>query len=104
MELPTDMHLVIPIQSSTNGIQKKKDLVYFPGLNTLRFVAAYIVIVYHIEIIKDNQHLSNLSHNKAINDMGKLGVVLFFVLSGFLITYLLLAEKKLYNTIFFFPA
>ena len=31
--------------------------------------------------------------------MGELGVVIFFVLSGFLITYLLLAEKKEYNTI-----
>ncbi len=91
--------LNISAHSKPNGIQKKKGQVYFPGLNTLRFIAAYIVIVYHIEIIKENQHLPNLSHLKAINDMGKLGVVLFFVLSGFLITYLLLAERNFYNTI-----
>ena len=98
MELTTDK-LQLPVVPISNVSQKKKDSVYFPGLNTLRFVAAYIVIVYHIEIIKANQHLPSLSHIKAVDAMGKLGVILFFVLSGFLITYLLLAEKNVYNSI-----
>ena len=33
-------------------------------------------------------------HNPFVHISGRLGVLLFFVLSGFLITYLLLAEKK----------
>jgi peptidoglycan/LPS O-acetylase OafA/YrhL len=53
--------------------------VYFPNLNGLRFFAAFSVMLYHF-FGKD-----------IIN--GHYGVVLFFVLSGFLITYLLFEEK-----------
>jgi len=54
--------------------------IYFPNINGLRFIAALIVMLYHfygIELIN-----------------GHYGVVLFFALSGFLITYLLLEEKE----------
>lgn len=76
------------------------DKIYFPGLNGLRFIAASAVLAGHIEFIKFNNNLPNffyLSYFK--NDAGFLGVILFFVLSGFLITYLLLSEKSAYGNI-----
>jgi len=73
--------------------------IYFPGLNGLRFLAAFLVIVHHIEQFKGIYKLPNHFHLAFINIAGGLGVTLFFVLSGYLITYLLLKEKKQYNTI-----
>ncbi len=70
--------------------------VYFPGLNALRAYAALSVLIYHV-------------HNSALNGLrvqpdsmawlqffvlgGYEAVTLFFVLSGFLIAYLLYAER-----------
>jgi peptidoglycan/LPS O-acetylase OafA/YrhL len=74
--------------------------VYFPGLNGLRFIGAFIVIIGHIEFLKSLHGLPNLmtlSFYK--NTGGHLGVILFFVLSGFLITYLLMNELKEKSTI-----
>ncbi|MGZ3861838.1 MAG: acyltransferase family protein [Bacteroidia bacterium] len=68
--------------------------LYFPNLNGLRFIAAFIVIIHHIEQFKNIFGLRSYWENYHIFILGKLGVTLFFVLSGFLITYLLLEEKK----------
>lgn len=68
--------------------------VHFPNLNAIRFLAALLVIVHHIEQYKEMFGLSNIFHNHSIQLMSKIGVTLFFVLSGFLITYLLLTEQK----------
>jgi len=68
--------------------------VYFPNLNGLRFVAAFLVLLNHIEWMKQTEGISNISNFAFFSKGGDLGVSLFFVLSGFLITYLLLAEKK----------
>jgi peptidoglycan/LPS O-acetylase OafA/YrhL len=73
--------------------------VYFPNLNSLRFLAALLVIVHHIEQYKEILGLPNVFHNHSIQLMSKIGVSLFFVLSGFLITYLLLVEQKENNHI-----
>ena len=75
------------------------DRVYFPNLNGLRFIAALLVIVHHIEQEKSDFHLPNSFGAPAIQLFGKLGVILFFVLSGFLITYLLLEEERTTTTI-----
>lgn len=50
-----------------------------PGLDGLRMVAVFLVVLYHfgLEVIPGDQ-----------------GVMMFFVLSGFLITWLLLAEQE----------
>lgn len=77
--------------------------IYFKGLNEIRAIAALAVMFHHIEAYKFYAHepslygIAPLQH--FISQLGKNGVYLFFVLSGFLITYLLLAEKKLLHTI-----
>lgn len=96
--------------------------VYFPGLNGLRFFAAIAVVLTHLELIKkllghgerlwvnDEERLSSTAMAGILNgeirwptpfisNAGPLGVVFFFVLSGFLITYLLLEEKRISSTI-----
>ncbi len=73
--------------------------IYFPNLNGLRFGAALLVIIYHIEQFKQIFGYHNYLNVPCFHIMGKLGVILFFVLSGFLITYLLLEEEKQTNTI-----
>ncbi|MGN7808401.1 acyltransferase family protein [Flavobacterium johnsoniae] len=75
----------------------EKSSGYFPNLNGVRFIAALIVIISHIELNKSYFEYSNSF--QAIKFLGKLGVSLFFVLSGFLITFLLLKEKKDYKKI-----
>jgi peptidoglycan/LPS O-acetylase OafA/YrhL len=68
--------------------------VYFPNLNGVRFVAASVVIVHHIEQVKSSLGLPNAWDSHVVRLIGNLGVVLFFVLSGFLITYLLQEEER----------
>jgi len=67
--------------------------VYFPNLNSIRFIAALLVIIHHIEQFRDVFGLPNY-YQHPVQIIGRLGVILFFVLSGFLITYLLLVEEK----------
>jgi len=73
--------------------------IYFENLNAIRFIAAILVILHHIEQQKFFFGIPNLWHNGVVRIIGNLGVVLFFVLSGFLITYLLFVEQKVTNTI-----
>jgi peptidoglycan/LPS O-acetylase OafA/YrhL len=67
---------------------------FFPNLNALRFIAATAVVIFHIELYKSFFNIPNLFNLPFFKIVGKLGVVLFFVLSGFLITTLLLNEKE----------
>lgn len=77
----------------------KANGVHFPGLNGLRFFAAMIVAVSHVELLKQYHGLPSAYDNPAVYELGRLAVTLFFVLSGYLITYLLLKEKELTGTI-----
>ncbi len=74
--------------------------VYFKNLNALRFIAALIVLISHIGQFGSFLGISTkfTPHIKA-PAAGETGVLLFFVLSGFLITYLLLTEKKIFSTV-----
>lgn len=77
-----------------------KQKIYFPNLNGLRFIAAFLVIIHHIEQFKSIFKIDNYYKTiPFIGVIGKLGVVLFFVLSGFLITYLLLTEEFIFKKI-----
>lgn len=76
----------------------KPSAVYFPGFNGVRFIAASSVVFHHIEQFKTifgyTDTFTNTNEHPVVYQAGRLGVALFFVLSGFLITYLLLAEKQ----------
>ncbi len=75
--------------------------VFFPNLNGLRAIGAFTVVFGHIELTKREFGLPNLieTFNFFKFTSGHLGVMLFFTLSGFLITYLLFVEKTNFNTI-----
>jgi peptidoglycan/LPS O-acetylase OafA/YrhL len=74
--------------------------IYFRNLDGLRFFAAFFVVLHHAQFFKDSNTfpLSSVFAPYLIQ-AGKMGVNLFFVLSGFLISYLLFAEKKATDTI-----
>jgi peptidoglycan/LPS O-acetylase OafA/YrhL len=67
---------------------------WFPGLNGLRFFAAMAVAFSHVELLKQYHGLPNAYDKPAVYELGRLSVTLFFVLSGYLITWLLLVEKE----------
>jgi peptidoglycan/LPS O-acetylase OafA/YrhL len=68
--------------------------IQFPGLNGVRFIAALLVIVDHTELFKSYLGFPTLWANSYSAYLGAFGVSIFFVLSGFLITYLLLEEQQ----------
>jgi peptidoglycan/LPS O-acetylase OafA/YrhL len=75
---------------------KDEKIIYFENLNALRGIAFTMVFVYHY--FNYIGYKTNYTIECFLVDHfvlpGHLGVNLFFVLSGFLITYLLLVEKK----------
>jgi peptidoglycan/LPS O-acetylase OafA/YrhL len=75
-----------------------KNITLFEGLNSLRFFAAFLVVLHHAETIRKKYELPNFQDIGLFRN-GDNAVTFFFVLSGFLITYLLLKENKRTNTI-----
>ena len=75
-----------------------KNIKVFKGLNALRFFAAFLVLMHHSETIKNNNGITNFEWLGLFRN-GSNAVTFFFVLSGFLITYLLLKESEKTNTI-----
>ena len=68
---------------------------YFKGLNGIRAVAAVGVMISH-----SLQEMHNFGFKRmSALQFGGIGVTIFFTLSGFLITYLLLKEIENYKTI-----
>lgn len=83
---------------------KQEKRIYFKGLNGLRFVAATAVIFHHIEQYKYWKGLDSLWGQAGwvgvfIDGIGHKAVSFFFVLSGFLISYLLYAEINKTQTV-----
>jgi peptidoglycan/LPS O-acetylase OafA/YrhL len=78
---------------------KKSTPIHFPNLDAARFLAAFAVFMLHFsnEIRGLYPAISESSIFKAFylfTSKGSLGVNFFFVLSGFLITFLILNERK----------
>lgn len=74
--------------------------LFFPNLNGVRFIAAFLIVIHHVEQFKEKFGFQNhLFYTRFIKLIGPVSVFLFFVLSGFLITALLLVEKDRTNTV-----
>lgn len=86
---------------NTSSTQVSQKAVYLPGLNGLRAIAALAVVVSHITLGLGDFGLSSKIFGTDANgnpkglDLASYGVTIFFTLSGFLITYLLLKEKEI---------
>src|SRR6266850_3985807 len=79
---------------NSHGVSRPSRAVHFPGLNGLRFLAALTVVLYHASFSFEYAGIPQYDYLVRLNlQTGFLCVVFFFVLSGFLITYLLLAEE-----------
>ena len=72
---------------------------YLKGLDGLRFIGSFVILIHHIGSRKNVMIESLLKHNSITQSMGNSIMTLFFTLSGFLITYLLLEEKRQTKTI-----
>jgi peptidoglycan/LPS O-acetylase OafA/YrhL len=68
-----------------------KKTIHFRGLNGIRAFAAVAVLISHV--MGDLSHFGLNYLGKSLN-LASYGVTMFFTLSGFLITYLLLKEKE----------
>jgi peptidoglycan/LPS O-acetylase OafA/YrhL len=79
----------------------KKEKLFFPNLDGFRFFCFFAVFLYHCNgtILRkiDDHHTKEVLNFLFQN--GDIGVNAFFVLSGFLITFLLIKEKQLNNNI-----
>ena len=65
---------------------------YQPGLDGLRALSVVLVILYHAGVTRHAESPAGVTHGWFVNG-GFLGVEVFFVVSGFLITSLLLEER-----------
>ncbi len=84
-------------------LPQAKAKIFFPNLDGLRFFSFLVVFLYHghlsiFSYLKDSQPRT-YSVIEFLCQHGNLGVNFFFVLSGFLITYLLIKEKEFTGTI-----
>ncbi|MEO6884454.1 MAG: acyltransferase [Bacteroidia bacterium] len=78
---------------------KENKSTYLPNLDGLRFLGSLFIILFHIENLKMNLGTPVINWFAYFHPLGNLDVTLFFVLSGFIITYLLLKEKERTETI-----
>ncbi|MBA4077933.1 MAG: hypothetical protein C0508_23090, partial [Cyanobacteria bacterium PR.023] len=111
--MPTDLSIAVaPIEVSKSSItataSKASVAPYWPQLDGLRSLAFLLVFLHHLGRVADAERAAlgsaiapALPTLDAICAWGWVGVDVFFSLSGFLITHLLLAEKGRFNSISF---
>lgn len=91
-----------PIKQKNKIATEIKPTVFFPNLDGLRFFCFLSVFLFHsfdtsYESVKESGLY--IFFKKFLAENGILGVNFFFVLSGFLITYLLLTEQNKFGKI-----
>jgi len=86
---------IIPTHDSLTGVSlRSKSIPHFPELDGLRGLAALVVVFHHITLLPGlTPSNPTQDHLRSLGNAGKIGVDIFFVLSGFLITSILLRER-----------
>jgi peptidoglycan/LPS O-acetylase OafA/YrhL len=78
-------------------VSAPKERVFFPNLDGLRFLSFFSVYLFHVYLLLFDKYRPSgpgYSITKFLFQNGETGVNFFFVLSGFLITYLLIEERR----------
>ncbi len=89
-----------PVAAETAAVPEPAERVYFPELDGLRFVAFLMVFLFHGGVPWPVlRPLVGKTLTDVFRDNGGYGVQLFFILSGYLITALLLREEARYGRI-----
>lgn len=70
------------------------ELKYYKNLDGTRGIAALMVLVFHFFYYKDSSYLINIDFYQKITEFLQHGVSLFFVLSGFVITRILINTRN----------
>jgi peptidoglycan/LPS O-acetylase OafA/YrhL len=97
---PTSISNASPMLEAKHPIDRNK--IFFENLNGWRFISFLLVFFYHSFATNHNEIKNHYLYKFIkyyIFANGDLGVNFFFVLSGFLITYLLLIEQNKYGSI-----
>jgi peptidoglycan/LPS O-acetylase OafA/YrhL len=92
LSIQADSAIITTVEPAAE-IEKEQPRLYFQGLDSLRFYAAALVVIGHIPMNQAAVGLPN-PHYGAVFYRGAPAVSFFFTLSGFLITYLLLDERR----------
>ncbi len=72
---------------------------HLKGLDSLRAIAALVVLFAHVELLKNQHFFTDSTEPISVLPDSHLAVILFFVISGFLITFLLMRELKINDKI-----
>lgn len=82
-----------------SSVKDKKGSFYLPSLDALRGIACLTIVAVHVEQHKDPKHMPPFMDVHQLYNIARPSLLMFFVLSGFLITLLLLKEFSKTNTI-----
>src|SRR5579863_9741415 len=72
---------------------------YMPELDGLRFLAFVAVFLSHIAIFSNGDRVAKPAVVEVFNMMGRFGIDLFFALSAYLLTSLMIREKERFGTL-----
>lgn len=93
--------------------ESKTKSIYIPQFDVIRFFAAFMIVIYHSYAAWKGwygiPHILTVDNNAEFSVFGRhvdqfirnmpIGVDIFFFISGYLLTYLLVAEKQKFNRV-----